>query len=127
MRLHCCQMYRIAVRKTKSWMPTAGRALGLPTYLPPYRFSTKRGQSDLWRLFSKREALSFLTNERKAKSKTCWLFQQGQDALRDLIRLRNHRRARLLKDLGARQVSRFGCEVGVLNAATGSREVFRGR
>lgn len=44
--------------------------------------------------------------------------QQGQDILRQGVGLGKHRGASLLQDLGASQVGRFCCEVGILDAAT---------
>lgn len=44
------------------------------------------------------------------------LFQEGQYALGNLVRLGHHRGACLLQNLCARQVGRFLCEVGVHDA-----------
>ena len=53
------------------------------------------------------------------------LFQQRQHALRNLVGLCHHGRARLLQDLRAGKVGSFGRKVRILNATSGRRHVLR--
>src|SRR5688572_4663548 len=65
--------------------------------------------------------------EGESEEAVALLAEQREDVLRHRVRLRQNRRTSLLQNLRAGQVRRFSSEVGVLDAATSSRQVLTGR